>query len=299
MNEVYFDLWKYRKAISLINNDPLWAKKLLEEYIFEYPKDYNGHTYYVYCLIVLNEIDSAANYIMELEAKAKNDKNFKEETGKYNKFKNLLLTNKIKVMAANENYKELYELITEYPYKLDNSIRSLLLQCKTKLGIIDKSEIKNKMSYIERQIINYSKEEFKNHVEKHLADYNIDTDNQNNNIFSVDFDLDEILKEIKKYIPSDKKLLSTVISDFYVFKYDNCGRDKGKITDYFKVICLHNTQDIITMCPVSDIENMPYVDINYLTDARETNLPSQIEKFNKRYRKMKPKISKINVSEQK
>ena len=39
-----------------------------------------------------------------------------------------------------------------------------------------------------------------------------------------------------------------------------------KIVNYFKVVCLHNSQDFITMCPVKGSDNLPHIDLNYMKE---------------------------------
>ena len=105
-------------------------------------------------------------------------------------------------------------------------------------------------------------------------------------MFVSGFEIDRVLEEIKKYIPSDKRIYSGFYQDTYVFKYDFSGKDNNKATDYFKVICFHNTSDIITICPSLYCENLPYVDLNYMEKEKpKQKTLSQIDKFNQRYRR--------------
>ena len=70
--------------------------------------------------------------------------------------------------------------------------------------------------------------------------------------------------KVKKYIPSNKALFSRFYEDLYTFKYDECGIDKENTTDYFKVICFHNSDKFITMFPCAEGRELEYVDLNYL-----------------------------------
>ena len=89
---------------------------------------------------------------------------------------------------------------------------------------------------------------------------------------------------------SDKMLYCGFVDNTYVYKYDCCGRVDGKVVDYFKVVCLHGTKNIITMYPIKKDHNLPCVDLNYLKEnAKEIKLTSQIDKFNQRYAKRKIK----------
>ena len=104
-------------------------------------------------------------------------------------------------------------------------------------------------------------------------------------MFVSKFPINKVLEEIKKYIPSDKRIYNGFYQDTYIFKYDYCGKDDNKAADYFKVICFHNTSDFITMCPSTNCQYLPCIDLNYMAKEKPKQKQlSQIEKFNKRYR---------------
>ena len=70
-----------------------------------------------------------------------------------------------------------------------------------------------------------------------MVKYNTDLEKPNKLLFSSDFPIDKVVEEVKKYIPSNKRLCEGVFEDHYIFKYDMCGRVNQKPEDYFKVIC--------------------------------------------------------------
>ena len=56
--------------------------------------------------------------------------------------------------------------------------------------------------------------------------------------------------------------------------------------NYFQVVTLHGTNNIITMYPATSCEYLSYIDLNYLKKDKKnakTKTRSQIEKFNARY----------------
>lgn len=285
---------KLKKAISHIKNNPWTAKELLENYIDKYPKDYNGRIYYINTLITLNIIDDAVKYMNDLIDEV-NENNLFLKNNNYDKFVSSLFPNMIKILATQGKYEKIYSLIQENISWFDYQHHSLKFFCEVKLGIINKDNIDmSSLTYIEKQIIDYDEEALVNHLIKHLPEGNIDRSKINKNIFSPNFDLNRVLQEIKKYIPSDNKLISTPLSDYYIFKYNDCGREENKITDYFKVICFPNTDKIITMLPISNNGNVQTIDLNYLTENKPSNNISQIDKFNKRFNKStNPKIKKL------
>ena len=122
------------------------------------------------------------------------------------------------------------------------------------------------------------------------ADYAYEMKYVSNSVFVPEFPIDMVLNEAKKYIPSDKCFCPGGIGRTYIFKYDNCGRDCYHMTDYFKVICFNNTQNIVTVTPSNLNEiKFPFVDLNYLKDKENlsVNRVSQIDKFYKKYKCLK------------
>ena len=197
------------------------------------------------------------------------------------------LTRKLRLLSYQEKYNELYQYCLNHLQEIkDSDLNRTFFYSKKKVGMIDFNR-REKNSYIFRQIIKYEESDFLEHIKRHLADYNKDSDEPNACIFSSNFPIEDILKEIKKYIPSDKRLYPSDFDNLYTFKYDGCGKVNNKTTDYFKVICFHNTQDIITFYPATDCEELPYIDLNYLNTNKNTKVKrlSQTEKFNQRYKR--------------
>ena len=118
--------------------------------------------------------------------------------------------------------------------------------CRGKLNSLDKSN-RDDSIYIYRQIIDYQYDDFFEHIQRHLPDYNVGQQKPNKYLFATDFDIEKIIAEVKKYMPSSLSVFPTFISDNYLFKYDCCGREGYKTTDYFVVVTFHGTKDIITM----------------------------------------------------
>lgn len=285
MNEKYFNKWEFQKAISLIETDPYRAKQVLEEYLKEYPKDYSMVTYYISNLITLGLFDDAKLEFDKLENDIRSDKQFLNQKDKINSLKLNCIFVKLKLLSYLEKYDEMYKILKSYPNEIGKlDVNTLSFYCKHQVGKLDKSK-KNYNSYLFRQITEYSEEEYKEHIKKHLADYNADLDDPNSNVFNSSFPHEEVLEEIKKYIPSDKRLYSGIFENVYIFKYDCCGRANNKIVDYFKVVCFHNTKNIITVCPVADAQNLPCIDLNYMIKNVKNNKVSQIDKFNKRFKR--------------
>lgn len=278
----YYNTIEFEKACSYIDTDPYRALLLLRNYCLKYPKDYSGRFRYVYVLIILNQLQEAKDYMRNLELEIEEKSDYLKRYGKYEYVINNFQLSYIRLLAREKKYSELYHYLQRYPDLIDDSRISFF--CRYQMGISLPYEERNFYTY--RQIVNYQEDAFREHIERHTADFNADLDEPNPSVFSPNFPLDSVIMEVKKYIPSDKKLCYGFFEDTYVFQYDACGRDKNKLVDYFKVITF-NDEDahFITMCPSANCEFYPSVDLNYMIEHEKPKVKtmSQIEKFNQRY----------------
>lgn len=286
MKNVYFNRWEFLNALSLIETDPYETKTRLENYISEYPNDYSAHIYYSYSLIRIGKFKEAENIIEITEKKASEDTLFLANQSNVNVFNNYLISARIKILSFQERYEELYEYCLKHINEIKNlDLNRTFFYSKKKIGKIDLNR-REKNSYIFRQIVEYKESDFLEHIKKHLFEYNIDIENPNACIFSSDFPLNKILEEIKKNIPSEKRIFPGDNDNLYTFKYDSCGKVDNKNTDYFNVVCFHNTKEIITMYPSLNCEKLPCIDLNHLNSTLNSNKVkrlNRIEKFNQRY----------------
>lgn len=286
MRKDYFNKLEFKKAIEIIEVNPLESKLRFEAYINKYPEDYYAYVYYIGALITLKEFDKAENMFNELNIKFKRNGHFCNQTEKLKLLKQNISFAKLRLLVNQGKYNEAINLFYE-PFQFANDIdlRSVIYYCNKQLGkaIVENRESK---SYLIRQIMEYKESDFKDHIKKHSDDFNINSENPNESIFNPDFPFKEIIEELKKYIPSNDKTCPGFYEDVYIFKYNECGRDNGKLVDYFKVVCFNNTQKFITMYPVDKCENLPIIDVNYLNtnNKQKVKRMSQIERFNKKYK---------------
>lgn len=287
MEHEYYDKYEFINALDTSESNPLEAKKLFEEYLEKYPEDYSAYTFYCSILVTLGQFKEAEKILDYIEKTAVKLKIFRQPE-KVKLFKQSIIYAKVKLLQYEKRFEELYELLSSFPKQaIDEMYISTLFYCKKQLGLLD-SNRREPNSYLFRQIVRYEEKDFLEHIKKHLADYNMLENKPNSNIFVPDFPIMEVIEEIKKYIPSDKRVRSGFFENIYAFKYDNCGREKNRLVDYFKVVCFDDTQEFITMCPVAapKCENLPYIDLNYLVNNKENvkvKQLSQIEKFNKKF----------------
>lgn len=286
MATTYFNKIEFKQALSFAETNPLLAKIKFEEYLKKYPKDYSSYTYYASILITLGEFTKAEYVLDSMEYLSKNDKQYAQKQDKIRLNTINSIGSRLRLLSYQEKFEELYQFYQENSKEIDQmAMAPLIFYCKKKLGMIE-IDIRENYPYIFRQIASYKESDFLNHIERHLSDSTYNQEEINPSIFKPNFPIQTIINEIKKYIPASTCLYLNYYVDVYIFKYDECGRDNNKTVDYFKVICFHNTSDIITIYPSRDCQALPHIDLNYLIkdDARpKVKQLSQIDKFNKRY----------------
>lgn len=282
----FFDKWEFKDALDGVEYDPIGTKMRLENYLLNYPKDYSAYPYYASVLIALRELDKAEDVLKKLREMVSNDSEY--DNNRINCLEKNILYSQIKLMSYQGKYDELYQLLRkEYLRIKEMGLDSVIFYCRKKIGdLIDGYREPN--SYLYRQIVEYRESDFLNHIKKHLAEYNQCDEKLSEAIFAYDFPILEIVEEIKKYIPSDKRINGGFYDNVYIFKYDYCGKVEGKTANYFKVVCFDGTSDFITIYPCVEGKNLPYTDLNYLqyANANSNNrgkVLSQIDKFNRRY----------------
>ena len=258
-----FRIHKYmnKNALSGIvktyKTDPFLAKSELEKYLVEYPHDYFARNYYVSLLIKIGEIDAAKEEYKKLITES-NIVGLSKN--KMDLFKKYLYINKARLLSMDKAYSDLLtfsfinkEILGEENY---NRIKAY---CDTALCITD-----NHDSYICRQFHNYDAAQFYEHVQKHAYLSNQNT-KRSNAVFANGTNFLTLIDSVKEYLPSNQRFYKDFFLDEYYFKYNNCGFVDNQLTDYFKVICIRDTNNIITMCPVTEI-NVPYIDLKIKQD---------------------------------
>ena len=286
MGKFYNDFWECKRINNISKNDPFQAKELYDVYFQKYPFDYITYVYYAMLLLTLNDSQKAEEIIDDIEENKKGIELDLKSEGKIARLDKSLIYAKLKLYSYyNKYYTALNYYIANYEKLMNSKMSIVPFYCRGKLNSLDKSTRDDNI-YIYRQIIDYQYDDFFEHIQRHLPDYNVGQQEPNKYLFATDFDIEKIIAEVKKYMPSSLSVFPTFISDNYLFKYDCCGREGYKTTDYFVVVTFHGTKDIITMFPALFYTNIKYVDLNYLKQEKEkpyVRTRSQIDKFNKKY----------------
>ena len=285
----YFDIFEFQQIINIMDEDPYTSLELFEQYLSKYPNDYSAYLLYCSNLVIIGKIDEAEKFYNYFEKKYKSDKSL-EGTEKSKKIEDSKVFTKIKLLSYQHKYEELYRFCVEnINIVMENKFNDSFFYSKKMTNRLNANK-RDENSYLFSQMVKYKESDFLDHIKKHFQSEDETVAKESVTIFKQDFPIEKVIEEIKKYIPSDKKLLLGFYDNVYFFKFDSCGRVGNKIVDYIKVVCFQDTKDFITMCPVEGSKNLPYIDLNYLVNDNEFNKVkriSQIQKFNKRFNKKK------------
>ena len=109
--------------------------------------------------------------------------------------------------------------------------------------------------YMRQQIINYDEMRAIKHIQRHKHD---NLNNHNHSLFNESIDILSLFETMKVLIPMVIPLPNDEITDRYMIKYPNCGsfEHNGFQSDFFTIVTLRNTHQIITMFPCCYIDTM-------------------------------------------
>lgn len=281
----YYDDWEYKRAMSTASNDPYSGVIQLKEYLEKYPLDYTTYPYYISALITIGQFDTAKENIEYVQAIIDSDV-YKNDEKRDRILKYSILYSKFKLLCCEKKYQEAYNLYLANSEILDTfEVSRIVYFIKKELNLLEVNpEERACLPYFYRQTLAYEESDFLHHAKKHCSDTLYCNDDDESEFVSG-FPIEEVVSEIKKYIPSDKKLYHGFVDNTYLFKYDNCGISNRKMVNFIKVITFNDTNNIITMYPYLKGERFPYVDLNYMEikDKPRVKKLSQIDKFNKKF----------------
>jgi len=258
MAKDFFNKQAMLKILDMQVYDPYSAKTMYEEYLKEFPYDYSTHCLYANLLTTIGLLDEAETVLNNVKESILRDKVYlRKHKDRLDKIDSDMLYSTARLLCYQNKYEELRSLCRKYNTQIKAfGGNSLIFFCMKKCGLLDSNPDKYKHGYSFSQIVSYSHESFLEHIKPHCALYSDEVD-LTDSYFVYDFPLQKVLEEVKKNIPSDKKLYIGTHDNIYYFKYDDCGKHGSKNRDYFKVVCLHGSADIITMYPCEEGEKLP------------------------------------------
>lgn len=249
------------------------AISMYEQYLKQYPNDVRAWAYYIDSLIRIGLFDKA-EYAVD-DAKIKRYSNKLDQK--------CLIIEKIKLLC----YKGDYEKVLDIIYKNKNlqidqdiMIKYIMAYINTQLNIpLDTKDEQD--TYMYSQIVNYDQTLFMNENKMY-------TDNQENEVrFNPSFSLSDFCSKITDYFTPEKRMYLNGYDNQYFFKYPNCGVVKGKQANYIKVLTIDNTENIFRVTPTTNVGTLPIIELEEQPEngiKKKIIIPSQIDKFNKRYK---------------
>ena len=260
---------KLKKILELCDSDLPKAIEEFSEYLDTYPEDYGAYCYYASSLITLRKFEEAEQILNDAERRF--DENYtkhqKERIGDI--FLSRLHFTRMKLLCYQEKYQECIDYYSKNKNMIYKNahMREKVEYCKARIGLPVDLPTNKEENYFFKQMTDYNYEEFKKHIRKHFPGYKANGYERVYGKFLEEFPLDEVLEEVKKYIPNEERgYCFGFYEDCYYFKYDDCGKSviekernymKDKdlfnykkrliVTDYFVVNTFHNTSNLITL----------------------------------------------------
>ena len=277
INKKYFDEAYFGRILSLVA-DNRFDEALCEfkKYLIQYPNDFCAYIYYAGANIKMGNFSEAEKILANVKANKNTSDASKDE----------YLLAKIKLLTCQGKYNEAYNLLInniEVFCRNGWSYKGLLIYLRNKLKILMEKDYKAaEEKYLLSQLINYSESAAISHIEKHMP---FDEEEISPVLFNADFPMEEIYYKLRQMLPNDKCIYHSIFDSMYIIKYDNNGHVNSRLVDYFAVITVINTNDIITMYPFDNKSGSYALDLTPTIDISKVKRISQIDKFNQRYGK--------------
>ena len=286
-NKEHFDYGFTNNILALAEEDPFFAIPNIEKYLETHVDDYRLNSAYCSLLVSVGRYDESLKQMDILLNKMNNDKNFLKQKVRYDETIDNIKFTKFRILINTGKHKEALDYLVKNQNRIkgknidDITIGNLKFFLLQRLGRIRSRDAYS--GYYLRQIVEYSEEDFLDHIKRHFEDY--ECDNPSNALFYREFPFEKVYEEITKIIPNDCCLHRGFTDEKYFFKFDNCGRIDNKPVDFFSVAVFNDTKKIITISPCEVGKCLPYTDLNYLKQIDTTKIRkiSQIDKFNKKY----------------
>ncbi len=291
MTESYFSDWELQKIYNLVDYDIDEAYNQTLLYIEKYPDDIFARIHLVQLKYSMSSPDFE-DYLYQLEAYFLKNCNFKENYRVFRAYVEIEIL-KIQLAYLKGDYQKAYDLYLENKVECDkkDKFAGFILFLRKKLGLLEIGEEYPEFYYFS-QILDYDEKRFLEHIKKHMMKYsNSEKMVFELGLFNENFPLEKVLGEIKRILPNETRIVQRTGEDLYCFKYDNCGRHKCALTDYFCLVALHNSLEFITMYPTVDCNKKHCIDLNYLNnDCNDLKSSyNAVERFNRRLSKFKNK----------
>lgn len=239
-------------------DNPYASPREHEKFLSGAPFDFNISTHYIKSLIKIRELDKAEqelNYLIDAVERAPIDED--DESLKKALFGIFLCKlhlfcyqNRIsEALALIENNKEYFDSLA----KKDD----ILYFLKKKSGIYVTPK-----GYTANQIENYLEGKFLSPATEKQKIQRDDPNYFKASFFFPEFPLEKVFNKVKELIEDSDEFYLGYIGTTYIFRCESCGMSKGKKVDFFRVVVINGTQNIIEMEPTDGYRYIPvYYDL--------------------------------------
>lgn len=285
----HFSQWELQKIYQLTKTNIEASLDQIKLYVEKYPNDIFGKIHLCFLMYSL-EMPEFDDYIFKIEKEFLSLKLVQKDAFRYMRAASEVNLGKLRYFFKYGRYQEAYQCYLEFKNDYDkrNKLYGMGDILQRYVGI-ENNDTAYENCYFYKQIWDYSEKRFFEHIKKHEAKYSENKEAlELAGLFYDDFPTHEIVEEIKKIIPNKCRILEKSGEDIYFFRYDNCGKNRNSITDYFALITIHDTLEFITMYPTTDINTQRYTDLNYLNKSfGSPSKSSAVDKFNARLARKK------------
>lgn len=188
-------------------------------------------------------------------------------------------------------YKEAYNLLPRV-YRIEQIHKKSIYITKQiirkKLNLPFELNEFEKDNYVKNQIANYDEEKALNHINEHLLPVENQNQFQKYNSQFRDINIKYLMEVVKENIKNAKKVNSEEVLEIYYFGVSNIGFSNENICNHIKVVVIPDTNDIISIYPILNVEEKYTYPLNCDYDKlfkrqTKTKSLSRIDKFNKKY----------------
>ncbi len=255
---LYFDEEEFYHILSLKQQHKYHQfRKVCCHYLEKYPYDCKAITLYASFLIEFGELEEAEKILNQVQ--------ILESTKKEDIYQ--VYYTKMKLLGFQEKFEECYQLFQENKeiFKQERKdLNFIEFYLKKQLNLLQ--EVPEGHSYTIDQIIQYSDQTTLDHIRtNHLLE-----NTEEKSFFLEDFPLEKIYFHIKKMLPllEEKKILSSIFKNEYIFYYPHCGMDQTTSLDYIRVFSLQNSDQMITIFPSDNWKQYPVTDLSNLQEQK-------------------------------
>ena len=275
-----FDLDKLKKIVDLGKTCPVTALECIERYVKKYPYDAWGYVNCANLLVVNDRVEEAQEKLNKAIYLYDNNYFYFMNPEKGEKLLHELLFAQLKIYAFKNDAASFLKLYAVNKDVLTNISDETLFYFKVQAGLRECPDVP--ISYTRGQMVQYSEDRLIECIKYKTSHVNGENNEAIKSCFKEDIDIKELIGKVKEKLLETKKLNTGLFTNSYLFKCDGCGvTADGEECNYFKVVTLNNTDNIINMNPVTEPLDLEFSVIE--RKKEEVKSYNMADRFRRRY----------------